>query len=172
MFVATTLRLFLIYLLFVATSQQIFFDSAHFHGKQHENDHEENEHQPEWVPFVGGPFTKADNFCVDVRRLQHKFKCSDAACDEVVKIFGKYFGNTETNFRQTDDKIAKASGTTMLRLNGCVNQDCEGHVFLPCDKAKTCPKCGQARYDSNGKPFEVINNCLIVSVLLSVLFMI
>ena len=124
----------------------------------HENEHEEQEYQPEWVPFVGGPFTKEDNFCVDIRRLQQKFKCSDATCDEVVKLFGKYFGNQETNFRQADGKIAKASGTKMLRLHGCVNVRCKGYVFLPSDKLKNCPKCGQARYDHNGKPFEV--NCL------------
>ena len=130
-------------------------DSAVFDDKQHEKNEQHNGHQPEWVPLVAGPFTKQDEFCVDVRCLQHQFKCSDAACDQIVKIFGKYFGNQATNFRQADKKIAKAAGTKMLRLNGCVNVRCEGHVFLPSDKATHCPKCNQARYDANGKPLEV-----------------
>ena len=42
-----------------------------------------------------------------------------------------------------------------MQLNGCNNNDCHDHIFLPSDKARECPKCGTARYDANGQPREV-----------------
>ena len=108
-----------------------------------------------WVKITGGPFTKADNFCADLRRLQQRCGCSDVACDDFLSTFAKYFGGVQTpkNFRDYDKKMRKEAGAQMLRLNGCVH--CKKHVFLPTDKSKECPLCGHSRYDDQGQPREV-----------------
>ena len=84
--------------------------------------------------LVGGPFTASDQFCIDIRRLQQRSKCSDATCDEIVKTFAKHFGIPTNNFRNADSKIQKAAGTSCLRLNGCVG--CHEHVYHPDDRCQ------------------------------------
>ena len=54
------------------------------------------ETKPLWHQVVGGPFTKDDMFCVDLRRLQQRNKCSDATIKDILKTFGKYLGVVDT----------------------------------------------------------------------------
>ena len=42
----------------------------------------------------------------------------------------------------------------MLRLNGC--PQCKKHVYVPWSKRKSCPRCGTARFDTDGKPKELV----------------
>jgi len=119
-----------------------------------------DEPEPKWVPLLSTPFSKQDEFCIDVRRLQRRSKCSDFTCTEIVKIFSNYLGVTPNTFQKADKKIKETAGTSYLRLNGCVG--CHQHVYLPDDKSVRCPHlvnnvdvCGHPRYDQSGKPFEV-----------------
>ena len=64
----------------------------------------EDEEEPaqKWMKITGGPFTKADNFCADLRRLQQRCGCSDVTCEDFLATFSKYFGGISTppsNFR-------------------------------------------------------------------------
>lgn len=112
---------------------------------------------------MGGEFTKEDQLCIDIRLLQQRSKCSDKTCDEILWIFSKHLGIVRNNFRNTDKKMRKVAGTSVLRLHGCVG--CHKHVFLPQDKNIVCPLCGHARYDVEKKPFEVtsVNICEVKS---------
>ena len=110
--------------------------------------------ESEWVSVVGGGFTKEDDFCIDVRRLQQRTGCSDSTCEDIIKTFRRYLRiDAPQNFRQADGKMKSVAGTKCLRLNGCTG--CHGHVYLPDDGAKCCPLCGHARYNAKGKPHEV-----------------
>lgn len=110
----------------------------------------------EWIPLVGGGFTKEDEFCVSIRRLQKRTGCSDAACHDMVKTFRKYLRMDVPSFnlKGTDKKMREAAGTEVLRLNGCIG--CHKVVFLPDGKAKVCPRCAHSRYDSKGHPWEEV----------------
>ena len=110
----------------------------------------------EWIPLVGGAFTKEDEFCVSIRRLQKRTGCSDAACHDMVKTFRKYLRMDVPSFnlKGTDKKMREAAGTEVLRLNGCIG--CHKVVFLPDGKAKVCPRCAHSRYDSKGHPWEEV----------------
>ena len=137
-------------------------------------------HEPKWVQIVGGPFTKADELCVDLRRLQQRSGCSDKTCDDILRTFSKYLSlDAPINFRKQDKKLQEFAGATVLRLNGCPR--CNKHVYLPTDGDASCPYvftksdlndesvtidavegevCGHNRYDENGKALEVIHHNL------------
>ena len=110
-------------------------------------------HTPKWHQVVGGPFTKEDMFCVDLRRLQQRCGCSDATCKEILKTFGGYLRmDTPKSLKKCDKKLHAAAGAQVLRLNGCPS--CNKTVFLPDDPAVSCPYvkadgtvCGHARSD-------------------------
>ena len=108
------------------------------------------------MSIVGGGFTKQDEFCVSIRRLQHRTGCSNATCADIIETFRKYLRmDVSVDFKSTDKKMRAVAGTSFLRLNGCTN--CHKHVFKPDDKAKLCPLCGHnSRYDSKGKPCEEV----------------
>lgn len=125
-------------------------------------------HSPKWIELADGPFTKADQLCVDIRRLQQRCGCSDSTCDEIINTFSKYLSLDVQNFRSCDGKMQEMAGASVLRLNGC--PECNCHVYLPDDKATTCPHvfaegqrrgkargdvCGHSRFDPKGKPWEV-----------------
>ena len=113
------------------------------------------EDSEKWVPLVGPGFTKEDDFCISIRRLQQRHGCTDMCCKDMVDTFRKYLRmDVPVNFASTDKKMQKAAGTTVMRLNGCVG--CHRHVFTPDDKAKSCPHCNTPRYNSKGKPFEEV----------------
>ena len=116
---------------------------------------QENEAEsPEWFPLDQGPFTKADQVFVDLRRLQQKAGCSDATCAKILQMFAKYLHiDASTNLQKSDKKLKKVAGAEMLRLQGCIG--CHDHVFHPTDKATDCPKCNHPRLDTKGKAFEV-----------------
>ena len=121
-----------------------------------ENERDEEEHEPKWQQIVGGPFTKQDELCVDIRRLQQRSGASDATCDDILRTFSKYLGiEAPNNFRDYDKKMQEAAGATVLRLDGCVK--CNRHVYHPDDRSKHCPKCGHRRYGDSGKPLEVMS---------------
>lgn len=103
-----------------------------------------------------------DEFLKDLRKLQTKTKCTDKTCLNFIRLFGKYVGEDQvptarTGFQTCDRKLKEAAGVNVLELNGCTK--CNNHVFLPTSKRTHCPKCGDARYDTNGKAKEV---CLIL----------
>ena len=112
------------------------------------------------MQIIGGPFRKEDMICADLRRLQQRCGCTDATCADILKTFQKYLGFTAPkNFKQYDKKMRKEAGAELLRLNGCPH--CKSHVYLPKDKAHSCPHinrdgtvCGHPRYDDSGKALE------------------
>ena len=92
--------------------------------------------------------------CSDLRGIQQRNKCSDSVCTDVVLTLGKYLGVSTTNFSKYDKLMQKEAGISFLTLNGCPK--CNQFVFLPEDPRRVCPMCGGPRYDSLGKPLEVI----------------
>lgn len=131
-------------------------------GAQEDEDADELP-QPLWAPLIDGPFTKKDQICVDLRRLQQRCRTTDKTCAEILKTFGKYLGiaapnNFKCGIKKCDEKIQEAAGAKALRLDGCIN--CNRTVFLPEDPRKECTLCGQSRYNFKGKPNEVCVHCL------------
>ena len=115
---------------------------------------------------MGDGFTEEDQFCIDIRRMQSRTGCSDATCKDVLDTFRRYLRvDVPNDFRRADKKMQAAAGTQVLRLNGCV--DCNKHVFMPEDKAKSCPLCDHARYDSKGQPHEVNSFCCLLFFLVA-----
>lgn len=103
-----------------------------------------------------------EEFLKDLRKLQTKTKCTDNTVLNFIHLFSKYVGEDEVptgrkGFHNADRKLKEAAGVNCLVLNGCTK--CNKHVFLPSSKLQNCPKCGDARYDTNGKAKEV---CLIL----------
>ena len=111
---------------------------------------------------MGGGFSKEDNFCADLRRLQQRCGCSDKTCADVLQTFKKYLGvDAPKTFKSYDKKMKKLAGAEMLRLNGC--PECKRHVYLPSDKTNFCPHvkadgtvCGAARFDEHGQARESV----------------
>ena len=89
-----------------------------------------------------------------MRLLQKRCGCSDKTCDDVVRTFSKYLGGVGFNFRAYDQKMQQVAGAKMLRLNGC--PCCKKHVYVPWSKRKSRPRCGTARFDTDGKPKELV----------------
>jgi hypothetical protein len=66
----------------------------------------------------------------------------------------------ERSLKDFDTDAKDAAGSNYIILNGC--PECNRHVYLPTEKAMTCPFvkrdgniCGHPRFDTNKKPFEV-----------------
>ena len=121
---------------------------------------------PKWVQIVGGGFTKEDQFCVDIRRLQQRTGCTDATCDDIIRTFSNYLGaKIPSNFKAADQKIQLKAGAICLRLHGCVG--CNKHVFFLKDLEEECPLCGHQRYNVKRKPNEVcmITHCMRIILL-------
>ena len=131
------------------------FDKKYVQVYQDEDEENATDKEPVWIPIVGGPFTKADRICADLRRLQSRSGCSNATVENFLEIFSKYLGiTTPAPLKKYDKAIQKAAGAQVLRLNGCEN--CHRHVYLPSDPAKFCPHCGGDRFRECGKPFEQV----------------
>ena len=99
---------------------------------------------------------------MDLRRLQHRTKCSDNTCADALRTFAKFLGfDIPRNIKQCDRKLKKAAGVTMIRLDGCVG--CNKYVYRPGEeKLGHCPRvksdgtlCLHPRFDEHGKPHEV-----------------
>jgi len=97
----------------------------------------------------------ADEFARDVRRLQHKNKCTNQTCLDFISLFSQYVdGHIPAGFTECDNKLKQAAGVEVIELHGC--SKCHSHVYGPDDKRTHCPCCGAARYDAKtGKPTEV-----------------
>jgi len=100
--------------------------------------------------------------CSDLRRIQQRHKCTDSVCADVVLTLSKYLSVTPANFRKYDKIMQKEAGVRFLALNGCPG--CNEFVFLPEDPRQVCPKCGDPRYDSLGKPLEVMFCLLAINL--------
>ena len=98
--------------------------------------------------------TQDDMLYADIRRLQRKRKCSDQLCQEFADVFEKYTTKSfNSSLYKFDVKLRKASGVGSIRLHGC--PDCDRHVYGQKNKASSCPKCGNPRFDTKGNPREV-----------------
>lgn len=98
---------------------------------------------------------EAKQFCADLRRLQQRNKCSNSTCEDICSTFSKYLRTnrfTPQDFKAFDKQMKQDAGVSFLRLNGCPS--CDNHIYMPDDRCSNCPKCGHARFDSNGQPFE------------------
>ena len=102
-----------------------------------------------------------EEFFKDLRKLQAKTKCTNKTCVNFIRLFDKYVGEDQvsTGFQTCDRKLKEAAGVNVLELHGCTK--CNNHVFLPTSKRTHCPKCGDARYATNGKAKEVCLNLFL-----------
>lgn len=71
-----------------------------------------------------------------------------------MRTFSKYLGGVGFNFKAYDKKMQQVAGAKMLRLNGC--PQCKKHVYVPSSKRKSCPRCGAARFDTDGNAKELV----------------
>ena len=107
----------------------------------------------------------AEEFFVELRRLQSHNKCTEATLFDIVSTFSKFHNMAPPSpkqMRAVDKKLQKVAGCEFLELHGCPagkNSDnslrCDRFIYQPHDRRKHCPKCGSRRFDEQGKPFEV-----------------
>ena len=105
--------------------------------------------------------SKDDLFFSEVRVLQRRTRCSNFVCAEFIKAYRKLASTPlERTIKEFDNDAKEAAGSRYIILNGCPG--CNRHVYLPTDKAMTCPFvkgdgniCGHPRFDDKKKPFEV-----------------
>ena len=105
--------------------------------------------------------SKDDLFLHEVRVLQRRTRCSNFVCTEFVRAYRKLAPNpVERSLKDFDIDAKDAAGSNYIILNGC--PECNRHVYLPTEKAMTCPFvkrdgniCGHPRFDTNKRPFEV-----------------
>ncbi len=105
--------------------------------------------------------TKDDLFFHEVRVLQRRTRCSNFVCEEFLRAYRKLAPTPiQQSFDKFDKTAKKTAGCNYIILNGC--PACNVHVYLPADKARTCPFvkkdgtiCGHPRFDVHKKPFEV-----------------
>ena len=108
-----------------------------------------------------------DEFLHEVRLLQRRTRCSNFVCEEFVKTYKKFSPDpvktrtVKTRIREFDNRAKNAAGCNYIILHGC--PECNRHVYLPTDKATSCPfvkqdgnVCAHPRFDEHGKAFEVI----------------
>lgn len=92
-----------------------------------------------------------------VRKVQHHTNCTTKTCFEFIRLFEQYVdGGLPAKFTKCDQDLKTAAGIDVFELNGCAK--CHGHVYGPEDKRTECPRCGAARYDVNGKAYEVMRS--------------
>lgn len=96
-----------------------------------------------------------------VRRLQQKCKFSNSQTKCVADEIKKQ-ARRECDLRSADRKLKSLSGVQKVILHGCIaidenGENC-GHVFGPQDQRRTCPRCGQSRFNvgSTTKANELI----------------
>ena len=107
-----------------------------------------------------------DEFFHEVRLLQRRTRCSNFVCEEFVKTYKKFTPVPVTKrMDEFDDLAKKAAGCNYIVLHGC--PECNRHIYLPTDKAKSCPFvkedgniCAHPRFNEHGKAFEVIRRSL------------
>lgn len=125
-----------------------------------------------------------DEFLHEVRLLQRRTRCSNFVCEEFVKTYKKFSPDpvktrtVKTRIREFDNRAKNAAGCNYIILHGC--PECNRHVYLPTDKATSCPfvkqdgnVCAHPRFDEHGKAFEVRNltNCpLLQEVFMHICF--
>ena len=108
-----------------------------------------------------------DEFLHEVRLLQRRTRCSNFVCEEFVKTYKNFSPDpvktrtVKTRIREFDNRAKNAAGCNYIILHGC--PECNRHVYLPTDKATSCPfvkqdgnVCAHPRFDEHGKAFEVI----------------
>lgn len=118
--------------------------------------------------------SKDDLFFQEVRVLQRRTRCSNFVCEEFIKAYRKFASTpVEKTIKEFDSDAKEAAGSRYIVLNGCPG--CNRHVYLPTEKAMTCPFikgdgniCGHPRFDVNKKPFEV--SILRAWVLLAIVY--
>lgn len=118
--------------------------------------------------------SKDDLFFQEVRVLQRRTRCSNFVCEEFIKAYRKFASTpVEKTIKEFDSDAKEAAGSRYIVLNGCPG--CNRHVYLPTEKAMTCPFikgdgniCGHPRFDVNKKPFEV--SILCAWVLLAIVY--
>ena len=102
-----------------------------------------------------------------MRLLQRRTRCSNFVCEEFVKTYKKFSPDpvktrtVKTRIREFDNRAKNAAGCNYIILHGC--PECNRHIYLPTDKAKSCPfvkddgnVCAHPRFNEHGKAIEVI----------------
>lgn len=87
---------------------------------------------------------------VELLCLQQRCRLSNlqTAC---VKQSMEKTGTAFAKLKDTQNKMLEAAGAQKVVLHGCIGQAgrCQ-HVYRPADQRRTCPQCGQSRYQENG----------------------
>ena len=103
-------------------------------------------------------FSAKEQIWVSMRQIQRATGCATTTLNmalDVLKPHLKLDDHQLINVRGVDKRMCKIGGAHALKLNGCVGNDCNGHVYLPSSPLLTCPTCGHPRFNARGKPNEV-----------------
>jgi len=90
-----------------------------------------------------------------MRQIQRATGCATTTLNMALDVLKPHLKVDQLNVRGVDKRMCKNGGAHALKLNGCVGNDCDGHVYLPSSPLMTCPKCGHPRLNARGKPNEV-----------------
>ena len=89
-----------------------------------------------------------------LRHVQTLSNCATSTLNLVLKYLQPFLKGCEHVQNLKMERVRARKQSRFKRcLNGCVG--CNDHVFGPASRDKTCPKCGHARFDAQGKPHEV-----------------
>jgi hypothetical protein len=101
-----------------------------------------------------------DRLLHHIRLLQRRTKCSNAVCDDFVRMFRKYCGTTGQTLKSFDRKARQAAGVNYIILHGCPK--CDKHIYGSNDRNTNCPfkkedgtVCGHPRFEKENEAWEV-----------------
>ena len=92
----------------------------------------------------------------ELRIVQHQSGCATSTLNLVLKHLHPFLKGCEKKKAKQMHMVNKVKRESSLKrqLHGCVR--CHDYVFGPRNHATNCAKCGFPRYNTNGKPNEVV----------------
>ncbi len=86
-----------------------------------------------------GEIVVDDRICMALRRVQRESGCTTKTLQLVLQHLQPFLkcDDGTFNFSRADRLMFELSGTTVLKLNGCVG--CDRHVYAPADTDVRCP---------------------------------
>ena len=103
----------------------------------------------------GGAQSTEEQIYAELRQVQLLTRCTTQTLNVMLQRLHPFFKGCEGVKKLQMPRVrARKLSRFKKQLHGCVGADCL-YVFGPENKEVHCPKCGESRYSSDGKPKEV-----------------